>query len=79
VIFACVASATASPDANFTDYLTAVIISLMFFATGAPAFVLAVRDRSLKIAFALAVAFPVALALLFVATLSRLDSLRYLS
>lgn len=58
--------ATPSSDTNTVDYLMVMIISLMFLFSGAPAFVIAVRGRSLNIALALALAFPAAFALLFV-------------
>jgi hypothetical protein len=71
--------ATPSSDTNTAESLTAITISLMFLVSGAPALVLGIRGRCLKIALALAFAFPVALAILFVMILSGLTPLLYLS
>jgi hypothetical protein len=49
---------TQNPEAN-----AVAIVSLIYFVTGAPALVLAIMDRSLRIALTLAVSFPVLLAL----------------
>jgi hypothetical protein len=78
-VWLLVVCATRSSDSNTPDYLTAIIISLMFLVSGVPAVVLAVRGRSLKIALALTFAFPVALALWLVMILSLLGTLPYAS
>jgi hypothetical protein len=71
--------AAPSSDGDAADYLGALIVSLIFLVTGAPALFLAIRDRSPKIALSLALTFFVMLIVLLAVMSSALAPLRQLS
>lgn len=57
------------PATKGLDVMAGILVSALFLLTGLPALLLAWRDTMPRLAFALAIAFPAAFVLLFVAAM----------
>ncbi len=57
------------PATKGLDVMACILVSALFLLTGLPALLLAWRDTMPRLAFALAIAFPAAFVLLFVAAI----------